>query len=130
MARAVTKCVFAALLALLSTQAVTPSMRVAAAIEVVRCSHTVQEAPRKARRIRTEAPLCSNVPLLQSPFSRKQHQRRRRGPRVFRKLTAFSGARRSGSRESTAGDCPAAAGAVRANRRTTEGRCEGFTPGR
>jgi len=54
MTRAVTKCVFAALLALLSTQAVTPSIRVAAAIEIISGSRIEQEAPQKARRNRAE----------------------------------------------------------------------------
>ena len=49
MARAILKYTFAALLALLSTQAVTPQTRVCAAIELV-CSQQAEEhAPRKAR---------------------------------------------------------------------------------
>jgi hypothetical protein len=66
MARAVTKCVFAALLALLSTQAVTSSMRVAAAIEIVCGSRAVQEVPRKGRRIRTDAQVRQAAPTYVS----------------------------------------------------------------
>jgi hypothetical protein len=52
MARAVAKYVFAALLALLATQAAVPSVRVAAAIEIVCRSEAEQQTPRKGPSIR------------------------------------------------------------------------------
>jgi hypothetical protein len=54
MARAAAKYVFAALLALLSTQAGVPSLRVVTAIEIVCSTEAEQQAPREARRIRAE----------------------------------------------------------------------------
>ena len=47
MARAVAQYVFAALLALLSTQAAVPSVRVVSAIEIVCCAEAEQQAPAK-----------------------------------------------------------------------------------
>lgn len=55
MARAVAKYVFAALLALLSTQAA-PSLRVVGAAEIVWCAQAEQQAPREARPIRAHVP--------------------------------------------------------------------------
>ena len=54
MARAAAKYAFAALLALLSTQAAVPSVRVVTAIEIVWCTEAEQQAPRQARRIRAD----------------------------------------------------------------------------
>jgi hypothetical protein len=54
MARAAAKYVFAALLALLSTQAAVPSVRVVTAIEIVCRTEAEQQAPREARRIRAD----------------------------------------------------------------------------
>jgi hypothetical protein len=55
MARAVAKYAFAALLALLSTQAAVPSIRVVTAIEVVCRTEAEQQIPREARRVRADA---------------------------------------------------------------------------
>ena len=52
MARAAVKYVFAALLALLSTQAGVPSVRVVTAIAIVCSTEAEQQAPREARRAR------------------------------------------------------------------------------
>ena len=52
MARAAAKYIFAALLALVSTQAVMPSVRVVAAAEIVWCAEAEQQTPREARHIR------------------------------------------------------------------------------
>jgi hypothetical protein len=60
------KYAFAALLALLSTQAVVPSLRVAAAIEVVCCKEIEQQTPREAQRIGTEAQVPQNAPAYAS----------------------------------------------------------------
>jgi hypothetical protein len=54
MARAAVKYVFAALLALLSTQAGAPSVRVVAGIEIVWCAEAELPAPRDARRFLPE----------------------------------------------------------------------------
>ena len=54
MARAVTKYAFAALLALLSTQAVVQSVRIVTAIEIVCSTEAEQQTPREARRIRAD----------------------------------------------------------------------------
>lgn len=54
MARAVAKYAFAALLALLSTQAVVPSVRVVTAIEIDCSTEAEQQTPREARRIRSD----------------------------------------------------------------------------
>lgn len=51
MARAVTKYVFAALFALLSTQAVVPSVRVAPGIEIVCGTGVEQQIPNKTVRL-------------------------------------------------------------------------------
>jgi hypothetical protein len=51
MARAVTKYVFAALLAVLSTQAVVPSVRVAPAIEIVCSTRAKQRIPQNTRNL-------------------------------------------------------------------------------
>jgi hypothetical protein len=56
MARAVAKYVFAALLALLSTQAAAPSLRVVGAAEIVWCAQAEQQAPREDRGIRMALP--------------------------------------------------------------------------
>ena len=48
------KYAFAALLALLSTQAGVPSVRVVSAIEIVCCWEAEQQTPREARRIRAD----------------------------------------------------------------------------
>ena len=97
------KYAFAALLALLSTQAVVPSVRVAAAIEMVcgaNLGHRAEEqTPREARRIRVDVQIRQNATayvsrtgpepdtaaLFQRPpplplCSRNQTQRERRGP--------------------------------------------------
>jgi hypothetical protein len=63
MARAVTKYVFAALLALLSTQAVVPSVRVAPGIEVVCGIDLEQQTPRHAPRIQTHTQARQPVPM-------------------------------------------------------------------
>ncbi len=70
MAREVMKYAFAALLALLSTQAVVPSVRVAAAIEMV---YSVQlehgdhkQTPRETRRTRAEVRIRRNAPAYVS----------------------------------------------------------------
>jgi hypothetical protein len=52
MARAVAQYAFAALLALLSTQALVPSLRAAPGIEIVCSSEAEQRVPREVRRIR------------------------------------------------------------------------------
>ena len=52
MARAAAKYVFAALLALLSTQAGVPSLRVVTAFEIVFSTDAEEQCPREARRIR------------------------------------------------------------------------------
>jgi len=52
MARAVAKYVFAAMLALLSTQAAAPSVRVVAGVEIAWCTEAEQQAPREVRIIR------------------------------------------------------------------------------
>jgi hypothetical protein len=54
MARAAAKYAFAALLALLSTQAAVPSVRVVTAIEIVCRTEAEQQAPREARRVRAD----------------------------------------------------------------------------
>ena len=54
MARAVAKYAFAALLALLSTQAVVQSVRIVTAIEIVCSTEAEQQTPREARRIRAD----------------------------------------------------------------------------
>ena len=61
MARAIMKYAFAALLALLSTQAVARSLRIAAAIEVVRCKETEQQTPRETQRIWAEVQVRQNA---------------------------------------------------------------------
>jgi hypothetical protein len=66
MARAVMKYAFAALLALLSTQAVALSVRVATAIEVVYSNEAEQQAPREARRVLVNAPIRQATPAYVS----------------------------------------------------------------
>ncbi len=66
MARAVMKYAFAALLALLSTQAVMPSARAVAAIEMACGSETEKQTPREARRIRADAPGRQDAPVYVS----------------------------------------------------------------
>jgi hypothetical protein len=56
MARAAAKYLFAALLALLSTQAVEPSVRVVAAVEIVCRSEAEQQTPSDFRRTRADLP--------------------------------------------------------------------------
>jgi len=66
MARAVAKYVFAALLALLSTQAAVPSLRVVGAAEIVWCAKAEQQVPREARRIRPQIPVGRPAPAYTS----------------------------------------------------------------
>jgi hypothetical protein len=54
MARAAAKYAFAALLALLSTQAAVPSLRVVTAIEIVCRTEAEQQTPREARHVRAD----------------------------------------------------------------------------
>jgi hypothetical protein len=65
MARAVLKYAFAALLALLSTQAVVPSARAVAAIEMACSIHledrTEKQTPQDARRIRADIQVLQNA---------------------------------------------------------------------
>jgi hypothetical protein len=63
MARAVTKYVFAAVLALLSTQAVVPSVRVVPAIEIVCGINLDQQTPQDAPRIQTHTQARQPVPM-------------------------------------------------------------------
>ena len=65
MARAVAKYVFAALLALLSTQAA-PSLRVVGAAEIVWCAEVEQQAPREDRGIRTDSRATQPAPVYVS----------------------------------------------------------------
>jgi hypothetical protein len=57
MARAAAKYVLAALLALLSTQAGVPSVRVVTAIAIVCSTEAEQQTPREARRARVGIPV-------------------------------------------------------------------------
>src|ERR1039457_5692138 len=66
MARAVAKYVFAALLALLSTQAAVPSVRLVAGIEIVWCTEAEQQTPREARLIRADIQAGQPVPTYVS----------------------------------------------------------------
>jgi hypothetical protein len=66
MARAVAKYVFAAMLALLSTQAAVPSVRVVAGIEIVWSSEAEQQTPREARRIRVDIRAAQTAPAYVS----------------------------------------------------------------
>jgi hypothetical protein len=66
MARAVVKHVFAALLALLSTQAAVPSVRLAAAIEIVCCAEAEQQTPRKVWRPRSDVQAREPAPAYVS----------------------------------------------------------------
>jgi hypothetical protein len=66
MARAVAKYVFAALLALLSTQAAEPSLRVVGAAEIVWRRQAEQQAPRESRRIRPQIPAGATAPAYTS----------------------------------------------------------------
>jgi hypothetical protein len=66
MARAVGKYAFAALLALLSTQAVVPSVRVVPATEIVGRSKAEQQIPREARRIRADIQVRQLAPAYVS----------------------------------------------------------------
>jgi hypothetical protein len=64
------KCAFAALLAVLSAQAVVPSVRVVAAIEIV-CGanlehRTEKQTPREARLIRADSRVRRNAPAYVS----------------------------------------------------------------
>jgi hypothetical protein len=56
MARAVVKYAFAALLALLSTQAGVPSFNVVLSFEIVCTAEAEQQAPREVRRVRPARP--------------------------------------------------------------------------
>jgi len=67
MARAVAKYVFAALLALLSTQAAVPSVRVVAAIEIVYCTEAEQQTPRDVQRIWAYLPVRQPEAMYVSP---------------------------------------------------------------
>jgi hypothetical protein len=60
-ARAILKYTFAALLALLSTQAVTPHTRVCASIEVVCSKQAEEHAPRRAQSSGMAAPIRQNA---------------------------------------------------------------------
>jgi hypothetical protein len=66
MARAVAKYVFAALLALLSAQAVVPSVRVVTGIEITWRTEAHQQAPRQARRIRADVQAALPAPAYVS----------------------------------------------------------------
>lgn len=66
MARALLKYAFVALFALLSTQAVVPSTRVAAAIEIVCSAKTEQEMARETRAIAPPAPVGPPAPFYVS----------------------------------------------------------------
>jgi hypothetical protein len=66
MARAVMKYAFAALLALLSTQALLPSFRVAAAIEIVCSKEAEKRTPRETRSIQADAKVRQDAPAYVS----------------------------------------------------------------
>lgn len=66
MARAAAKYIFAALLALLATQAGVPSVRVVTAIEIVWRAEAEQQTPREARRIRADRPVRRPAATYQS----------------------------------------------------------------
>ncbi len=65
-ARAVLQYTFAALLALLSTQAVVPSARGTAAIEIVCWAEAEQQTPRKTQRISPEVQVRQPAPAYAS----------------------------------------------------------------
>jgi hypothetical protein len=66
MARAVVRYAFIALLALLSTQGVVPSVRVLVGFEVVCSAEAEQQTPRKSYPIRTAAPTRQSAPYYVS----------------------------------------------------------------
>ncbi|MGA2135484.1 MAG: hypothetical protein ABSH50_24610 [Bryobacteraceae bacterium] len=66
MAQAALKYVFAALLALLSAQAVAPSLRVVTTIEIVWRAEADQQAPQAARTIRKPAAALPAAPSYTS----------------------------------------------------------------
>jgi hypothetical protein len=66
MARAVAKYVFAALLALLSTQAVVPSVRVVTASEIAWCTEAEQQTPGEVRRFRADLQVRQPAPIYLS----------------------------------------------------------------
>jgi hypothetical protein len=66
MARAVVKCVFATLLALLSTQVVAPSVRVVTAIEIVCSAEVEQQTPKATRLGQADVPVRQPVPAYVS----------------------------------------------------------------
>ncbi len=66
MTRAAVQYVFAAVLALLTTQVVVPPARVVSVVEIVCSVRTKQHAPRKTRDIQVRERVLNSAPVYQS----------------------------------------------------------------